>query len=91
MPKKLDEHWAQITPEEHETHLNRMGNLVLLKSEDNGRIQGKAYSFKKTVFSITTNPTLTIEAGTSDKWGVQEIEHRQKRLAEIAVRTWPIK
>lgn len=92
MPKKLDGHWKHIKEDEQFLYLNRIGNLALVKSEDNGRMQGKPYSFKQTVLSASTNPSLTVDAAKYPApWDFQTITTRQKRLAEVAVRAWPIK
>ena len=90
LPKQLDENWPNFTPEEHRENLHKLGNLALLEYIDNGGSQGTGYDFKKTVLSNAKNRSLTRGAAQMTKWGAEEIAKRQKQLAEIAVRTWPI-
>jgi hypothetical protein len=87
LPTKLDAKW-KFTEEEHTTHLHRIGNLVLLKYNENGAIQGADYAAKKKVFLGKDTCSLTKDAAKYDEWSTSTIETRQKDLSEIAVKTW---
>jgi len=62
----------------------------LLAGTVNSKLGNADYSVKKP--ALAASPfTLTQEASVYNSWGVNEIAKRQERLAELAVKTWPIK
>jgi hypothetical protein len=68
----------------------RLGNLVLLKATPNSIIGNEPFAFKKPELADSTYK-LTEVVEKADDWGTDEIEARQKKLAEIAVKTWPLR
>ena len=68
----------------------RLGNLVLLKATPNSTIGNEPFTAKKPELANSTYK-LTEVTGKADNWGTDEIEARQKKLAEIAVNTWPLR
>jgi hypothetical protein len=79
-----------VKPEIAAAFYKRLGNLVLLKAQKNSNIGNNPFSLKKPELLNSTNK-LTELAGTAVAWGPDEIEARQETLAELAVKTWPIK
>lgn len=76
-----------IDEETHEQYLWRLGNLALLSGSKNISISNGLFNDKKEVYAaswIMPNP----EIATFEEWGPEEIETRQKQLADIALRIW---
>ncbi|PYU32346.1 MAG: hypothetical protein DMG31_10800 [Acidobacteria bacterium] len=82
-------YWRSIPEEIHQSHLTRLGNLVLLKSKPNSEIGNVSFNVKKP-YLVAAEPKLTQEVGQYPDWGKEQIEKQQRRLAKLAVRTWPI-
>jgi len=89
LPENPTKAW-KIMPDIASAYHKRLGNLVLLKATPNAVIGNEPFSAKKPELESSTYK-LTEVAGKSKAWGPNEIEARQKKLAEIAVKTWPIK
>ena len=90
LDKKYDSTRHAVSAEEHKDYLQRIGNLTLIDEGTNGSMQGMVFSKKAPILAKATNPSLTQQVGKSSKWGTAEIEARQKKLADLAVKTWPI-
>ena len=73
----------------HDRVVNRLGNLTLLSARLNQQIQNGNFDTKKTELA-KSELVLTKNIAASDKWGIDEINARQKELALIAVEAWPI-
>ncbi len=70
-------------------YYRRIGNLVLLQATPNSVIGNSAFTIKKEVYKDSSF-LLTKQVASKATWGPQEIDERQKELAKIAVKTWPI-
>jgi hypothetical protein len=55
----------------------------------NSKLSSKSFDAKKPIYAVA-DLKLTKSIAKYSKWGAAEIEARQKKLAEIAVKTWPI-
>jgi hypothetical protein len=88
LPENPDEAW-DIDPKTAEANYKRIGNMVLLQAKKNHVLGNSAFAVKRPILR-TSAFALTAEAATPAKWGLKEIEARQKRLAKLAVQTWPI-
>ncbi len=82
--------WSEFNDEEFENNLYKIGNMTLLKSSDNNKIQNYSYEQKRCVFK---NSTLQITKDISDNysvWDSNQIKNRQKKLADIATSIWKV-
>jgi hypothetical protein len=93
LPEEPSDKWKHIDREMFDAYSRRIGNLTLLKTKPNSFLkdapfQAKRAEFKNSNLLITRN----IHNMTTDEtlWGLNEINKRQKKLAELAVRTWPL-
>jgi Protein of unknown function (DUF1524) len=69
----------------------RLGNIVLMQASKNAQLGSADYSQKKSEALLSSDFTLTREAGGKKHWGADEISERQMRLAKLAVAVWPIR
>ena len=89
MPEKQSQDWQNIAPQDHEEFVSRIGNLALLMPGTNSKLSGKGFETKRPTYaSADLTPTKMIS--DYPKWEISEIVDRQKKLAKIAVKTWPI-
>jgi hypothetical protein len=91
MPKNPEKAYKHIAPETIKAYTNRLGNLALIKAKDNVLIGDSDFAVKKPILTIS-KILLTAAIGKDyDKWGPEQIATRQGALAELALKTWPIK
>jgi hypothetical protein len=88
MPESPNSDW-NVTQQDLETHLNRLGNLALMQADRNNKIGNLKFSEKREIFKISTF-LLTNRIAQAEKWGIEEIESRQKIMADLAVKTWSL-
>lgn len=93
MPYSISAEWQHITPEIATAYGNRIGNMVLMNAKKNALIGNSGFQTKHKAFKESTI-MLTSEVSEKNKsdilWGPNEIKQRQERLAQIAVKTWPL-
>lgn len=78
-----------ISPDIIASYSKRLGNIVLLSAPDNVKVGNKNFTEKKRVYKISPFKTTQWVADYK-QWGPEEINQRQKRLAELAPKVWPI-
>lgn len=79
--------WTEISTEEHDELLWRLGNLALLDAALNQEMQNKPFAIKKDYFEKSQiRPNEEIAKKTC--WGRSEIEERQVVLAGYALKLW---
>ncbi len=88
MPEKPNSDW-DLTPQVLETYCKRIGNLALLQADKNNKIGNTKFSEKQEVYRKSTF-LLTSQLGSLEKWDIESIDNRQKIMADLAVKTWPI-
>ena len=89
LPQNPSPAWGMIDPESAEIYYNRIGNLVLLKQKINSEIGNAGFNDKKPFYSQSQyNLTKSISQNTT--WTSSEIDDRQKALAALAIKAWPI-
>jgi len=81
--------WEHIDEETAAAFHKRIGNMVLLPAKKNVALGNKSFQEKRMVY-LDSGYVLTAEAGEPTVWNVPEIIARQKRLASLAVQTWPL-
>ena len=81
--------WTHIDEEIRSSLFNRLGNMVLLNSKKNAKLGNVSFEKKRTAFAESPF-VLTRTVTDCASWGLDEINARQKKLAELAVKTWPL-
>jgi len=89
MPQTLNEYWNHIDAEDTETHLNRIGNLILMQADRNSKIGNLGFQEKSKIYKESSF-LLTNQISEIKVWDIKAIENRQRVLAELAVKTWQI-
>ena len=64
-----------------------LGNMVLLRSDRNAAVGNARFADKKPTFQQSAY-LMTSEIADFHTFGLAQIKERQKKMAEIAVRTW---
>jgi Protein of unknown function DUF262/Protein of unknown function (DUF1524) len=90
IPEKRTQDWNHLSQEEHDEFFSRIGNLALLMPGANSKLSSKGFAIKKPEYAKVTDLQLTKTLADYSTWGAAEVEVRQSKLAEIAVKTWPI-
>ena len=89
LPKKPMSNWPQFNDEEVHVWLHRLGNQALMKATDNSSLASETFEKKKEIYAGSPY-LLTSQIAEMTSWTSKEIETRQKALAALATRTWPI-
>lgn len=89
LPEKPEGNWPQFTDDEVKLYYKRIGNLCLMRATDNSTAKSSGFGAKKPMFEKSPY-VLTKEIADSADWTATEIVQRQKRLAQVALKTWPI-
>lgn len=78
-----------ITDEEHQEYIWRIGNLTLLGAEYNKRNSRKLFEDKKNIY-MNSKIDITSNLTEYKEWNINTIQERQKKLTEIALKVWSI-
>ncbi|MGE0199977.1 MAG: DUF262 domain-containing protein [Candidatus Melainabacteria bacterium] len=89
LPKKPQDNWPQFTEDEVRSNVRRLGNMVLLRASLNSSLKSSAFADKKQQFSQSPYLTTKQVADATD-WTPSTIGHRQKDLAVLALKAWPL-
>lgn len=89
LPQSLNENWSHIDQNDVAPYLNRLGNLALLQATKNNIVGNDSFLKKLEVYKKSSF-LLTNQLGEVQKWDIEEIDNRQKVLANFAVKTWPL-
>lgn len=89
MPENPGEFWPNIDHDAVSAYFRRLGNMVIMQAKKNSMIGNSSFSDKKKELKQSAF-LLTSEVAQSSSWGIAEIKERQKKLAELAVKTWPL-
>ena len=90
LPRKPEGNWPQFDEEIVRAYTTRLGNLALMQARENSKLKSDNFATKKPVFRASPYE-LTSEIAQYDEWTTESIEDRQRRMAKLAVKTWPIK
>jgi hypothetical protein len=81
--------WNAFDAEQRALFTGRLGNLAILKRTPNSDIENFPFDEKKPVYA-QSGYILTKELASVPKWTPDAVVERQKRLAHLAKKTWPI-
>jgi hypothetical protein len=90
MPKTFSEEFG-ASRQDIETHATRLGNLALLQSSVNVSVDRKPFDKKAPILGESLFLLTEMIGKQFTSWGAPEIEARQRKLAEYAPATWPLK
>jgi hypothetical protein len=90
LPENVGQDWEGVSPDIAKANYKRIGNMVLLQAGPNSTIGNAGFGTKRKAYEKSSFQ-LTSSLGSLTKWGPDEIAQRQKALAEMAVKTWPLK
>jgi uncharacterized protein with ParB-like and HNH nuclease domain len=92
--KNLTKLWLEpfkISDDEHDDFKKRIGNLTLLEEDPNISASNRSLEKKQDYYTEDeTDFEMTHELKNKDKWDIEEIEERSKRLAEMASKVWSL-
>ena len=81
--------WSHVSADDRQIFTNRLGNIALFSVEDNRRVGAGSFDDGR-VFYESSGLVLTREIADVPQWDRLAIVTRQNRLADLAVRTWPL-
>jgi uncharacterized protein with ParB-like and HNH nuclease domain len=89
LPQSPHANWPTVTDEQATAYTHRIGNLALMGSDLNGFAGNLSFNGKK-AFYKKSKLKLTKALAKIKDWGPEQIESRQKKLAELALKAWPL-
>lgn len=89
LPERPGKNWPAFTQDAVGVYSKRIGNFVLLNVKPNSDLKSADFKTKKIEYAKNTYK-LTKEVCKYTNWTETEIGERQKRLAALAIKAWPI-
>jgi hypothetical protein len=89
LPKKPEGNWPQFNADEVQLYSTRLGNLALLRASENSDLHSASFQDKKLILAASPY-LLTSQIAEAEDWTPESIIQRQKTLAQLALRTWPV-
>lgn len=89
LPEKTEGNWPQFSEEEWLLYRKRVGNLCLMRAEDNSTVKSAPFAEKKVVY-VESAYRLTRDLAGVGEWTTSAIDERQEELAKLAVKTWSV-
>jgi hypothetical protein len=89
LPEKPEGNWPQFSDEQVKLYYKRIGNLCLMRASDNSAAKSAGFETKKPICAKSPY-VLTKQIADATDWTTAEITARQKTLAVIAAKTWPV-
>jgi len=90
LPESPSAEW-RLEPELMQAYYRRLGNLALIQRTPNEDMGNAGFVSTKKAILSNSDFELTSAIGKYDDWGPGEIDKRQEQLAELAIKTWPLK
>jgi len=90
IPKKLTPYWnRRIKKSDHVRLLDTVGNLTLLKRDENIKLGNGTWGEKKRVYKIS-QIKITKSVAKNKKWKRREIEKRSECFSKLAKKIWAV-
>jgi Protein of unknown function (DUF1524) len=89
LPDNPEGNWPLFDVEASKVYRKRIGNMALLLAKDNGDIGNAVFATKKAIYKECPY-VLTRQIVKAKEWGPAQITERQKGLAELAIKAWPL-
>lgn len=89
LPERPEKNWPHFSDEAAHVYVKRIGNLALLQAKGNSDLRSSNFQKKKAVYRGSPY-VLTSQIATARDWTEQQIAERQKVLAALALKAWPL-
>jgi hypothetical protein len=89
LPEELEGNWPDFDDDTVRVYVRRIGNLALLLAKSNSDLKSANFKTKKAVYKDSPYE-LTRMIAKFSSWTKDEIVTRQKALAELALKAWPL-
>jgi hypothetical protein len=89
LPEKPEENWPSFNEDQIRIFSKRIGNLVLLLAKSNSTLRSADFETKRAIYQQTPY-VLTSQIATLHTWREKGIADRQRILADLALKAWPI-
>jgi hypothetical protein len=89
LPVNPGTNWPNMSPDLAAALYTRLGNLAMLQVSKNSDLANKSFAEKKKVLGASAYK-LTSQIAAYADWGLNEMNDRQVKLAELAVKTWTL-
>jgi hypothetical protein len=89
-PEKPGDNYPQFPQELASFYFKRIGNLALLNAKQNSDLRSSKFEEKKEAYKYSPYE-LTRQVSKYEEWTPEAIINRQGIMAELAIKTWPIK
>lgn len=91
LPQTLSDSWQKKWKGDvARGYLKRLGNLALLNSKENSKTGNDGFAKKSEAYAKSSF-MLTRQIAEFKEWTPESIDERQKKMADLAVKAWPIK
>lgn len=90
MPQTRAPHWLQVPEEQHENYVKRLGNMALLDRDLNEKIGNLPFADKAKLLA-KSKIAMTNSIASASIWDPDAIDERQRKMAKLAVKVWPLK
>ncbi|WP_437223539.1 DUF262 domain-containing protein [Planctomicrobium sp. SH661] len=90
-PEKED--WMHVEPEVASAYYKRIGNMVLLQATKNSVVGNAGFQKKRNLFKdspLMLTKQVFEDTKPSTKWERADIDKRQEKLSDLAIKAWPM-
>jgi hypothetical protein len=89
LPQSPLGNWPDFSEDEVRIYARRIGNLALLLAKTNSDLASEDFKIKKAIYKVSPYE-LTRMIAKNATWKKDEISSRQKALADLALKAWPL-
>jgi hypothetical protein len=89
LPEQREGNWPHFDEETAKIYVKKIGNLALLLAKSNSDLKSSDFKSKKAVYKRSPYELTRMISKASD-WTKDSIGARQKALAELSLRAWPL-
>jgi len=90
LPQKPETNWPQWSEDEIKAYGKRIGNMVLLTAQSNSTLKSKSFAEKRAYLAASPYETTSM-VGEQTEWLPAQVLERQVKLAELALKAWPLR
>lgn len=90
LPENPGSQWPEMSGDEAENLVYRLGNMTLMKTTDNREVGNKSYSEKRDFYKNSEFEITRTIAEENDEWTAKRIARRQQWMARQATGVWRV-